>query len=436
MSLRVPTRLAGGAVSLTLAFLVLPAPPGRSASSGGEWPGWRGPNRDGVARETGLLAEWKAGGPPLVWKATGAGTGFSSVAVSGGRIFTLGDRDGAQQVIALTEEDGKLQWMAKLGSPWQDEMGGPRGTPTVSEGLVYAVGTEGDVVALEASTGKERWRRSLVRDFGGSMMSMWKFSESPLVDGDHLVVTPGARDAALVALDKKTGKEIWRAAVPDLGPNGKDGAGYSSVVISKAVGVKQYVQLLGRGLVGIRAEDGKFLWGYNKVANGVANISTPVVLANWVFASTGYQTGSAFVELSKAGDGIQAKEVYFLDSKTFQNHHGGFVLVGNQVYGGHGQSKGFPICVEFTTGKVLWGGDIRNAGSGSAAVAYADGNLYFRYQNGVVVLIRATPEGYQEKGSFTIPDVKAPSWSHPVIAAGRLYLREQDALYAYDVKAR
>jgi outer membrane protein assembly factor BamB len=436
MSMRVPARLAKGAFSLTLALLALPMPGGQAASSGGEWPGWRGPNRDGIARETGLLPEWKAGGPPLAWKASGTGTGFSSVAVSGGRIFTLGDRDGAQQVIALNEADGKVLWTAKLGLPWKDEMGGPRGTPTVSDDLVYAVGTEGDVAAFEAATGKERWRRSLERDFGGSMMSIWKFSESPLVDGDRVIVTPGARDAALVALDKKTGKEIWRAAVPDLGPKGKDGAGYSSVVISKAAGVKQYVQLLGRGLVGIRAEDGKFLWGYNKVANDVANISTPVVLANWVFASTGYQTGSAFVELSKAGDGIQAKELYFLDPKTFQNHHGGFVLVGNQVYGGHGHRKGFPICIEFTTGKVLWGGDVRNAGSGSAAVAYADGNLYFRYENGLVVLIRATPEGYQEKGSFTIPGVKDPSWSHPVIAGGRLYLREQDALYAYDVKAK
>ena len=435
MSLRMPTRIAA-AVPLTLAVLVQMVPAGQAAPSRGEWPGWRGPNRDGVAQETGLLPEWKAGGPPLAWKVSGTGTGFSSMAVSGGRIFTLGDRDGAQQVIALNESDGKLLWMARLGSPWSDEMGGPRGTPTVSDELVYAVGPEGDVVAVEAATGKERWRKSLVRDFGGSMMSMWKFSESPLVDGDRLIVTPGARDAALVALDKKTGKEIWRAAIPDLGPKGKDGAGYASVVISKAAGVKQYVQLLGRGLVGVRAEDGKFLWGQNNVANNVANISTPVVHANWVFASTGYQTGSAFVELSKAGDGIQAKEIYFLDPKTFQNHHGGFVLVGNQVYGGHGHGKGFPICVELTTGKVLWGGDIRNAGEGSAAVAYADGNLYFRYQNGVVILIRATPEGYQEKGSLKIPDVKNPSWSHPVIAGGRLYLREQDTLYAYDLKAR
>jgi outer membrane protein assembly factor BamB len=234
-----------------------------------------------------------------------------------------------------------------------------------------------------------------------------------------------------------TGKEVWRAAIPDLGPKGKDGAGYSSVVVSRAAGIKQYVQLLGRGLVGIRAEDGKFLWGYNRVANDVANVATPVAHVNWVFASTGYQTGSAFLELTRApsGDALRVNEVYFLDAKTFQNHHGGFVLVANKIYGGHGHGKGFPICVELTTGRVVWGGDVRNAGSGSAAVAYADGNLYFRYENGVVVLIRATPDGYQEKGTLTIPDVRNPSWSHPVIAGGRLYLREQDAVYAYDIRA-
>ena len=434
MSSSAATRIAVGA-ALAAAVSALSLPSGRAAAPGGEWPAWRGPSRDAFSKETGLLKEWRAGGPPLVWKATGAGVGYSSMAVSGGRILTLGDRDGAQQLIALSEADGKTLWTAKVGPPWRDQMGGPRGTPTVSDDLVYAIGTEGDLVCVEAATGKERWRKSLVSDFGGSMMSMWKFSESPLVDGDRVIVTPGSRAAALVALDKKTGKEIWRAAIPELGPNGKDGAGYSSVVVSQAAGIRQYVQLLGRGLVGVRAEDGKFLWGYNKVANNVANISTPVVRANWVFASTGYQAGSVFLELTKSGDGIQAKEVYYLDAKTFQNHHGGFVLVGNQVYGGHGHRKGFPICVELTTGKVRWGGDIRNAGEGSAAVTYADGNLYFRYENGVVILIRATPEGYQEKGSLTIPEVRDPSWSHPVIAGGRLYLREQDALYAYDVKA-
>jgi len=421
------------AIALAAAVALVTLPELRAGSP--EWPGWRGPERDAASRETGLATQWPAGGPPLLWKVSGMGTGFSSLAVVDGRIYTLGDRDGAQYLIALNASDGSLVWKSRVGAVWNDEYGGPRGTPTVEGGLVIALGTEGDLVAVEAASGKERWRRSLPSDFGGRVMSMWKWSESPLVDGDRVIVTPGAAAAALVALDKATGKEIWRSAIPELGPAGRDGAGYSSVVVSGASGVKQYVQLVGRGLVGVRASDGKFLWGYNRVANQVANISTPIVRANWAFASTGYQTGSALVELQKAADsGIVAREIYFLGAKTFQNHHGGMVLVGNHVYGGNGQSKGFPTCIEFTTGKVAWGGDIRNAGAGSAAVAYADGHLYFRYQNGVVMLIQATPEGYREKGSFTIPDVSKPSWSHPVVVGGRLYLREQDALYVYDVR--
>lgn len=424
------------AVVLTFVLTAPAAPQGAGTFAPGDWPGWRGPQRDALSPDKALLKSWKPGGPPLAFKATGLGTGYSSVAVAGGRIYTLGDKGGAQHLFALDGKDGKTLWTAKVGAPWVDQMGGPRGTPTVDGGSVYAVGTEGDVVCVDAATGKERWRRSLEKDFGGQMMSIWKYSESPLVDGDRVIVTPGVRDALLVALDKGTGKEIWRTReVPDLGPKGKDGAGYSSVVISNAAGVKQYVQLTGRGLVGVRAADGRLLWNYNRVANDVANISTPVVKGDYVFASTGYQTGAVLLKLEAQASGVAAKEVYFLEPKTFQNHHGGFVLVGDHIYSGHGHNKGFPICIEMATGKVVWGGDTRNAGTGSAAVVYADGNLYFRYQNGLVVLIEATPAGYSEKGSFSIPDVANPSWPHPVVVGGRLYLREQDNLYVYDVKA-
>src|ERR1044071_7803894 len=206
-----------------------------------EWPQWRGPNRDDVAQESGLLTKWPEAGPPLAWKASGLGGGFSSVAISGGRIYTLGDREGSQQVVAMSLADGKIAWTAKVGPVWEDEYGGPRGTPPVDGDRIYALGTEGDLVCLEAATGKEVWRKNLARDFGGRVMSMWKWAESPLVDGDRLIVTPGSASATLVALDKKTGKEIWRAAVPSLGDKGSDGAGYASVVISNGGGVKQYV---------------------------------------------------------------------------------------------------------------------------------------------------------------------------------------------------
>lgn len=424
------------ALALVLITSVALAAPAASP----EWPGWRGPNRDAVARESGLLSKWPEAGPPLAWKASGLGGGFSSLAISGGRIYTLGDLQGSQRVVAMNLADRKIAWTARVGPVWEDEYGGPRSTPTVDGDRVYALGSDGDLVALEAATGKEVWRKNLARDFGGQVMSMWKWAESPLVDGDRVVVTPGGRSAMLVALDKKTGKEIWRAAAPSLGEKGKDGAGYSSVVVSNGGGVKQYVQLTGRGLVGVRASDGKFLWGYNNVANNVANIPTPVIKGDYVFTSTGYQTGSALLKLSKAGDAgdtVQAQEVYFLPSKTLQNHHGGLVLIGDHIYGGHGHNRGYPVCVEMATGKVTWGGegaDMAHGGSGSAAVTAADGHLYFRYQNGRMVLIEARPQGYQVKGAFSIPDVHHPSWSHPVVAGGKLYLREQDNLYVYDLK--
>jgi len=406
-----------------------------SAQRGSDWPAWRGPNRDGHSPDTGLLTQWPQGGPRLVMTARHLGRGFSSVAVTGGRIYTMGDRGGAQHLVALSDSDGREVWAARVGPVWDDEYAGPRGTPAVSDGMVYALGTEGDLVAVDAATGQERWRRNLVRDFGGRMMSSWKFAESPLVDGNRVIVTPGGRDAVMVALDKKTGQDIWRAKMGSFQSRGPEGAGYSSIVISNGGGVKQYVQLTGRGVISVRAGDGWFMWGYGRVANNVANIPTPIVSGDHVFASTGYGTGAALLKVDREGDRTSVSEAYFLDPGTFQNHHGNMVLVGSHIFAGHGHNRGIPIALAIASGEIAWGGNIRNAGQGSAAVSYADGHLYFRYQNGVMMLIEANPRGYREKGSFQIPNVGSnPSWSHPVIVNGRLYLREQDSLYVYDVK--
>jgi outer membrane protein assembly factor BamB len=432
-------RFAARLLALLCAALVateVSTEPARTRVAAGNWPQWRGPDRDGVSKETGLLTSWPEGGPKKLYTTAGMGRAFSSVSVAGGRVFTMGDRGGGQFVIALDEETGRELWATRIGSSYSspDDFNGPRGTPTIDGALLYAIGTDGQLVCLETATGRERWRKVLSRDFGGRMMSGWEWSESPLVDGDRVVVTPGGAKAGIVALDKTTGREIWRAAIPRFGSQGADGAGYSSIVISNGGGVKQYVQMMGRGLVGVRASDGWFLWGNNAVANNIANITTPVVRGNFVFGTSSYDTGSALIELAPAADNrVTATQKYFLDN--FENHHGGVVLVGDYLYGGHGRSQGFPVCIELSTGKSMWPQQ-RGVGAGSAAVVAADGHLYFRYQDGVVALAEATPAAFRVKGSFRIPNPFRLSWPHPVVTGGRLYLREQDALHVYDVARR
>jgi outer membrane protein assembly factor BamB len=399
-----------------------------------DWPQWRGPQRDGRSAETGLLGSWPEGGPPRLWSASGFGTGFSSLAVAKGQIYTLGDLADGQYVIAARESDGGIVWKTRLGSIHEDEFPGPRSTPTITGERLYALGTTGNLVCLQTSDGKEVWRRNIMKEFSGDAPH-WRVSESPLVDGNRVIVTPASSEALMVALDAATGKEIWRTASAPLGDKGKDTPGYASAVVSTAAGVRQYVQLIGRGVIGVEAETGRLLWSYNKIANDVANIPTPLVSGDQVFVSTGYQTGAALLQLSGGKQGVAATEKYFLPHGTFQNHHGNMVLDKGVVYAGHGHNRGNPIAIQMDSGKVLWG-PADNAGKNSAAVAWADGRLYMRYQNGVMILVEATPTGYQERGSFTIPDVQRQSWSHPVIANGVLLLREQDKIHAYNVKAK
>lgn len=395
-----------------------------------DWPQWRGPNRDGISTETGLLREWTTE-PTLLWKKSGLGRGYTSVAIVDGVIYTAGKRKDKSFAIALDEADGTEKWATQIG---KDKDENPRGSPTVDGDRVYYIGAEGALVCLKRADGAVMWSKDLAKEYGARVMSGWKFCESPLIDGDRLICTPGSGEATLVCLNKLSGDTIWKCVAERIGDRGGDGAGYSSVVISHGAGVKQYVQLLGRGLIGVRAEDGKYLWGYNRVANGTANIPTPIPDGDFVFCSSGYGTGAGLVKLSRDGEGVKADEVYFLGGKEFQNHHGGMIKIGPHIYAGHGNNQGFPTCVEMATGKVVWQHLERNEpGSGSAAIVYAEDRLYFRYQDGTMALLDASPEGFKLRGKFKIPGAGGDSWAHPVVLHGKLFLREHDNLFVYDI---
>ena len=419
---------------IIVAAVLAAAPFGESHARADDWPQWRGPRRDAVSEEKGLLQSWPAGGPKVAWQASGLGTGYSSVVVGRGRLLTMGRKESDVVVTALDAATGKPMWTRKIGETSRH----PCSTPTLDGDHLYALDPDGELVCLQVATGEVVWQTSFIDNFAGRMMSGRGYGESPLIDGERLICTPGGADAALVALDKLTGNVVWKAKLPEIGSAGRDGAGFSSIVVTEAAGLRQYVQLVGRGAIGIDARDGRFLWGYNAIANETANIPTPVVHNEFVFAANGYTAGSVLLKLvpdnsqSGAAQGVKAEVVYSLTGSQFQNHHGGVVRLGDFLFAGHGNNNGLPTCLEFKTGRVVW--KRRGLGVGSAAVVYADGQLYFRYQNGVVALIEASNRGYNLKGTFEIPGSGGDSWAHPVVANGRLYLREQDTLWVYDLR--
>ena len=396
-----------------------------------DWPQWQGSDRNAISKEKGLLQQWPKDGPTLAWKAKGLGGGDSAPSVVGGKLFGMGSRGGDEVVWCLSEADGKELWSAKVGSAVQQRMPqskeGPGCTPTVDGERLYALGMGGELVCLQVKDGKEVWRGSLTKEFGGRV-PQWSYRESPLIDGDKLICTPGSADATLVALDKATGKTVWKSAVP-----GSRGAAYSSVIAIDFDGKRQYVQLTQGTLVGVAAADGKVLWTYARPANrnGI-NCTTPLYHDGHVFASSAYGAGGGLVKLVKDGDGVKAEEVYF--TRSMENHHGGMILHDGCLYGAHGGNGGGNIvCLDFKTGKVLW--DERSVMKGS--VAFADGRLYYRTEAGTILLIEPNAKEYVERGRFKQPDrSRSPAWAHPVVANGKLYVRDQDVLLCYDVKAK
>jgi len=413
--------------------LLLPAGVGllSLAAVAGDWPQWRGPARTGISQETGLLKEWPKDGPKLLWQLPDIGDGYATPAVAGARLYLLGNRGMENEFVqALSVQDGKPLWTTRLGNVGSPNQEPPypmaRSTPTVEGDVLYALSSDGDLGCIETATGKARWRKSLRADFGGKP-GKWAYSESPLIDGDVLVATPGGAEATLVALNKKTGDVIWKSAVP-----GGDAAAYSSAIVVEAAGRKQYVQFLDKGVVGVDAKTGRFLWRYEKTSGGPANIPTPVEHDGYVYSANARRFGGGLVQLHATGEGVAAEEVYF--ERDVPNTLGGQVLLAGYLYGTN--PKGM-VSAEFTTGKVKW----QSQGVGPGAVLYADGRLYVHGENGDVALVEASPEAYREKGRFTPSGQpkrvrsREMAWSYPVVANGRLYIRDLGTLWCYDVKA-
>ena len=403
---------------------------------GADWPTFRGVDRTAVAPDTDLLERWPAEGPPLIWEAKGAGRGYSSPAIAGDRIFTLGDglttaADADEYLSCFDRQTGGQLWKTKTGEPWtsgKESWQSSRSTPTVDGAMVYVLTPFGQLVACQVEDGREVFRIDLTERFGGTKGDSWGYSESVTIDGDRLVCTPGGPQATVVALDKKSGEPVWTCPVPD-----DPGAGHASIVIAEVGGRRVYVTTTAGGAIGVDAETGRLLWTY-PIERTTAVIPTPIVRDDLVFFAAGYRRGGALLrQVPGPGGTIAVEEVYPLNP-DLANKHGGIVLVGDHLYG-DSDDKGIPFCAELLTGTIAW--KSRGSGKNSACVVAGDGHVYVKFADGTLALVKADPAGYEEVSSFQVPGSgDRPSWAHAVILDGLLYLREGDALLCYDIRAK
>ena len=393
-----------------------------------DWPQWQGPQRTGISEETGLLGQWPEGGPPLVWRVDGIGEGYSSPAIVGDWVYVISSEGMENEYVrAMSAEDGATRWTARLGNSGVNRgpnYPGSRSTPTVVGEVLVALGSDGDLACLDARSGEIRWSRNLRADFGGAPGN-WAYSESPLVDGDRVIVAPGGETATVVALNLADGREIWRAALPE-----GDEAAYASPVAASPGGVKQYILFLQHGVVGLAAASGEPLWRYSKTAEGSpANIPTPVVHGDFVYTAAS-RTGGGLVQIHAGDHGLRAEEKYFMSK--LPTGIGGAILLDGHLYGSGGETL---MCVEYETGRVVW----EERTIAPASLLFADARLYLHGdEEGELGLVEPSPEGLRERGRFVPPNQpdrgNAKAWAYPALANGRLYIRDQGILWCYNVR--
>ena len=404
---------------------------GAGGAAAGDWPQFRGPKGDDISTDTGLLKEWPSDGPKKLWVYDGAGMGYSSFSIVGGKLYTLGTRDADSYAVCVDIATGKEVWATKFGG--DDKQGysanwghGPRSTPTFSDGMIFALDPKGNLAGIDATKGDVKWSKNLNTDFGGKSGG-WGYSESPLVDGDKLIIAPGGQKAGIVALNKKTGETIWEAS--DVKPGNAE---YASIVPVEMNGKRQYVKLFQNQVVSVDASDGKQLWKSDWPGK-TAVIPTPIIAGNEVYVTSGYGVGSKLIKVAEDNSTSDAWGVL----STMKNHHGGVVKVGDHLYG-FSDGEGL-ICQDWKTGELKWSEKGRFTTKGSLHVA--DGKLIcLNEADGTVTMAEASPDGFKQAGQFTLdPQSKNRSpqgkiWTHPVVIGGKLYLRDQEYIVCYDVK--
>jgi outer membrane protein assembly factor BamB len=387
-----------------------------------EWPQFRGPNRDGKSPETGLLKSWAEGGPKLLWTAKGCGAGYGSPAIAGGLIAVTGDIGGKGCLTLFTLDGNKVKESIPFSKDNAKDTNGPgtRSTPTLEGGMIYVAAPFGELACFDAKKLEKKWEINIQEKYKGKV-PQWEYSESPLIDGENLICTPGGPDATIAAVNKGTGQPVWTSK--GLG----DGAGHASCIKIEVDKLPQVVTMTASGLVGVSAKTGQFLWRYNRPSNTTANCPSPVADGERVFEATGYNNGGGAVDLKVSASGVKAEQAW--ETKDMVCHHGGYVLVDGFLYGNNG---GGWACLDWKTGQTKY----KANGVGKGCVIYADGMLYCMSESGGKVgLIAATPEGHKIVSQFSIPaGGKGPTWAHPAISDGRLYIRHDDMLFCYDIK--